>query len=177
VYLPCTLAAGAGAGAIASTEPVNDAAAASPSAADQRLARTDLAGMKALIVDDDFRNIFALTAFLERGHLKVISAESGEEGVATLKRTPDVDVVLMDIMMPIMDGYATMRAMRKLPLAADLPIIAITASVSAGERQRCIDAGASAYVPKPVDTAELLLLLREWLPIASTTSPNGAEQN
>jgi CheY-like chemotaxis protein len=133
--------------------------------------------MKALVVDDDFRNIFALTALLERGHFEVISAESGEEGIATLKATPDIDIVLMDIMMPVMDGYATMRAMRKLPLAADLPIIAITANVSAGEGQRCIDAGASAYVPKPVETTELLQLLSEWLPRAQRVSPNGAHSN
>jgi CheY-like chemotaxis protein len=123
-----------------------------------------LAGMKALVVDDDFRNIFALTSLLERGHLEVISAESGEEGIALLERTPDVDIVLLDIMMPVMDGYATMRAMRRLPERASLPIVAVTANVTAGERQRCIDAGASAYVSKPVDTDELLLVLGEWLP-------------
>jgi CheY-like chemotaxis protein len=120
--------------------------------------------MKALVVDDDFRNIFALTSLLERGHLEVISAESGEEGIALLERTPDVDIVLLDIMMPVMDGYATMRAMRRLPERASLPIVAVTANVTAGERQRCIDAGASAYVSKPVDTDELLLVLGEWLP-------------
>jgi len=130
-------------------------------------------GMRVLIVDDDFRNIFALTALLERGHVEVISAESGEEGIATLKRTPDVDIVLMDIMMPVMDGYATMRAMRKLPLAENVPIVAITAHVSAGERQRCIDAGASAYIPKPVDTTELLLLLSEWLPGITHSASDG----
>ena len=85
--------------------------------------------------------------------------------------------MLMDIMMPVMDGYATMRAMRKLPLAADLPIVAITANVSAGERQRCIDAGASAYVPKPVDTTDLLLLLSEWLPGITRTNSDGADSN
>ncbi len=98
------------------------------------------------MVDVDVGHIFALAPLLERGQFEVISAESGEEGIAALKRIPDIDIVLIDIMMPVMDGYATMRAMRKLPLTADLPIIAITANVSAGERQRCIDAGASAYV-------------------------------
>jgi CheY-like chemotaxis protein len=149
----------------------------SPPPASQSSAGGDLSGMKALIVDDDFRNIFALTALLERGRVEVISAESGEEGIATLKRTPDLDIVLMDIMMPVMDGYATMRAMRKLPLAADLPIVAITANVSAGERQRCIDAGASAYIPKPVDTTELLLLLSEWLPGITRAAQDGADSD
>jgi signal transduction histidine kinase/ActR/RegA family two-component response regulator len=123
-----------------------------------------LGGMKALVVDDDFRNIFALTALLERVHLDVVSAESGEEAIEVLKQTPDIDIVLVDIMMPGIDGYATMRAMRKGVRGAELPLVAFTAKVDEGERQRCIDAGASACVPKPVDTAALLLLLGEWLP-------------
>jgi signal transduction histidine kinase/CheY-like chemotaxis protein/HAMP domain-containing protein len=140
-----------------------------------RLAGAGLAGMKALVVDDDFRNIFALTALLERGMVEVISAESGEEGVAILQRTPDIDVVLVDIMMPLMDGYATIRTMRDLPGREELPILAVTANVAAGERQRCIDAGASAYVAKPVETTELLLVLGEWLPSAVHTGrpPDG----
>jgi two-component system, chemotaxis family, sensor kinase CheA len=135
-----------------------------PEPAPQRLLGSGLAGMKALIVDDDIRNIFALTTLLERGRLEVISAESGEEGVAALERTPDIDVVIVDIMMPVMDGYATIRAMRQLPWGRDLPILALTANVAAGTRQRCIDAGASAYVSKPVEAADLLLILSEWLP-------------
>jgi signal transduction histidine kinase/HAMP domain-containing protein/ActR/RegA family two-component response regulator len=133
----------------------------SPPAAGQ--AGTSLAGRKALVVDDDFRNIFALTALLERGKLEVVSAESGEEAVALLKRTPDIDIVLVDIMMPVMDGYATMRAIRKLPSGKDLPIVAVTANVAPETRQRCIDAGASTYVAKPVESANLLLVLSEWL--------------
>jgi CheY-like chemotaxis protein len=117
-----------------------------------------------LVVDDDIRNVFALTSLLERCELEVVSTQSGQEGVDILKATPDIDIVLVDIMMPIMDGYATMRAMRKLTPTDDLPIIAVTAGVEAGERQRCIDAGATAYVTKPVDTASLLLVLGEWLP-------------
>jgi CheY-like chemotaxis protein len=135
----------------------------SPSPPPERPAGVGLAGMKALVVDDDFRNIFALTALLERGHLEVVSAESGEEGVAMLAATPDIDIVLVDMMMPVMDGYATFRAMRGLHGREELPIIALTANVAAGERQRCIDAGASAYVSKPVETADLLVLLGEWL--------------
>jgi signal transduction histidine kinase/CheY-like chemotaxis protein/HAMP domain-containing protein len=121
------------------------------------------AALKVLVVDDDFRNIFALTVLLERGHLDVISAESGQEAIAVLQQTPDISLVLTDIMMPVMNGYETIRAIRKLPQCADLPILAITASVTAGERERCIDAGASAYIPKPVD-ADLLVVLGEWLP-------------
>ncbi len=123
-----------------------------------------LGGMKALVVDDDFRNIFALTALLERVDLDVVSAESGEDAIEVLKQTPDIDIVLVDIMMPGIDGYATMRAMRKLVRGAELPLVAFTAKVEEGERQRCIDAGASAYIPKPVDTEALLLLLGQWLP-------------
>ena len=123
-----------------------------------------LAGMKALVVDDDFRNIFALTTLLERCHIEVLSAESGEAGIAILSETPDLDVVLLDMMMPVMDGYAAMRTMRRLPSREDIPIVALTANVASGERQRCLDAGASAYVSKPVDTADLLLVLGRWRP-------------
>ena len=136
-------------------------------------AGTGLAGMKVLVVDDDFRNIFALTALLKRVQVEVVSAESGEQGIAALNQAPDVDLVLVDIMMPGMDGYATMRAMRKLPMAAELPLVAFSAKVGDGERQRCIDAGASAYVPKPVDTAQLLAILGEWLPACAPS--NGHE--
>jgi CheY-like chemotaxis protein len=122
---------------------------------------------KVLVIDDDFRNIFALKSLLERGGLDVISAESGEEGLEILGRTPDVDIVLVDIMMPVMDGYAAIRAMRSLPEGGTLPIVAITANVTAGESKRCIDAGASAYVSKPVDTDELLALLGDRLGPAS----------
>jgi signal transduction histidine kinase/HAMP domain-containing protein/ActR/RegA family two-component response regulator len=118
-----------------------------------------LAGRTALVVDDDFRNIFALKSLLERGGLEVLSAESGLEGVEILARTPGIDVALVDIMMPVMDGYATIRAMRELTGRGALPIVALTANVAAGESRRCIDAGASAYVSKPVDTDELLALL------------------
>jgi CheY-like chemotaxis protein/two-component sensor histidine kinase len=126
---------------------------------------TALAGMKVLVVDDDIRNIFAMTTLLERGKLEVISAESGEEALALLGRTPDTEIVLVDIMMPVMDGYATMRAMRKLPGCEHLPIIAVTAKVGPGERQRCMEAGATAYVPKPVQNGpDFLATLVESLP-------------
>ena len=127
---------------------------------------------KILVVDDDFRNIFAMSALLERGHADVVVAESGSEALVALERTPDVDIVLMDIMMPIMDGYDTIRAIRALEQFQDLPIIAVTGKVMPGERQRCIDAGASDYVPKPVDSAELFAALRPWLP--TTAQPTAA---
>ena len=131
----------------------------------RRVARADLAGTKVLVIDDDVRNIFAMTALLERGHAEVLSAESGQEGVATLARTADIDMVLVDIMMPVMDGYDTIRAMRELPSCADLPIVAVTAKVGAGEFQSCLDAGASGYIPKPVENgAKFLLDLGQWLP-------------
>jgi signal transduction histidine kinase/ActR/RegA family two-component response regulator len=128
-----------------------------------------LSGRTALVIDDDFRNIFALKSLLERGGLNVVSAESGEEGLEILARTPDIDVVLVDIMMPVMDGYAAIRAMRSLPAGHTLPIVALTANVAAGESRRCIDAGASAYVSKPVDTDELLTLLVDRLQPALPT--------
>ncbi|MFL5512842.1 MAG: response regulator, partial [Gemmatimonadales bacterium] len=131
----------------------------------EQLHRTDptLTGRKALIVDDDVRNIFALTTFLERSEMKVVYAESGRDGIARLQDTPDVDVVLMDVMMPEMDGYETMRAIREMPRFRNLPIIAVTAKAMKGDREKCIDAGASDYIAKPVDMDQLLSLLRVWL--------------
>ena len=117
-----------------------------------------------LIVDDDFRNIFALTALLERGKVEVVAAESGAAALGILERRNDIDIVLMDIMMPGMNGYETMEAIRRRPELADLPIIAVTGKVVGGERGRCLAAGASDYIPKPVDTAELLGALRQWFP-------------
>ena len=116
------------------------------------------------MVDDDYRNIFAMTAVLERGRANVAVAESGAEAIATLEQTPDIDVVLMDIMMPVMDGYDTIRAIRQISRFQVLPIVAVTGKAAAGERQRCLDAGADDYIPKPVDTAELLASLSPWLP-------------
>ena len=146
---------------------VAEAPASQPSPPPQQWGNTRLTGMKALVVDDDFRNIFALTTLLERGHLEVVSAESGRDGVAILEQTPDIDIVLVDIMMPVMDGYATIRAMRNLPSGRDVPILAVTANVTPGERQRCIDAGASEYISKPIETDDLLLVLDRLLPVAT----------
>jgi signal transduction histidine kinase/CheY-like chemotaxis protein/HAMP domain-containing protein len=127
-------------------------------------------GTKILLVDDDFRNLFALSAMLERGHAEVVVAENGTEAIETLERLGDIDIVLMDIMMPVMDGYETLHAIRAIDRFKDLPMIAVTGKVVAGERQRCIDAGANDYVPKPVDGSELVAILRPWLQATRSTS-------
>ncbi|MDX2099500.1 MAG: response regulator [Leptolyngbyaceae cyanobacterium bins.59] len=131
----------------------------------ERLYQTDpvLAGKKVLIVDDDVRNIFALTSMLEQHHMEIIYAENGRDGINTLINNPDIDVVLMDVMMPEMDGYETMQAIRDREEFLPLPIIALTAKAMMGDREKCLEAGASDYIPKPVDTEQLLSLLRVWL--------------
>ncbi|HEX5443583.1 MAG TPA: response regulator, partial [Pirellulales bacterium] len=126
-------------------------------------AETILAGKKVLVVDDDIRNIFAMTSLLERHDMEVVSADNGRAALDRLAETPDIDVVLMDVMMPEMDGYATMQAMRASESHALLPIIALTAKAMKGDREKCIDAGASDYIAKPVDTEHLLAMLRVWL--------------
>jgi HAMP domain-containing protein/signal transduction histidine kinase/CheY-like chemotaxis protein len=123
----------------------------------------DLAGAKVLIVDDDIRNIYSLTSVLETYGINVIHAERGRDGIALLEQTPDVDVALVDIMMPEMDGYETMREIRQRPALADLPIISVTAKAMKGDRQKCLDAGASDYIAKPVDLDLLMALLRVWV--------------
>jgi CheY-like chemotaxis protein len=122
-----------------------------------------LAGKKVLIVDDDIRNIFAMTSLLEPFGMQIHSAETGRSAIETLQDNQDIDVVLMDIMMPDMDGYDTMRAIRKLSKFRQLPIIALTAKAMKGDREKCIEAGASDYISKPVDTEQLLAMLRVWL--------------
>jgi len=124
-----------------------------------------------LVVDDDFRNIFALSALLERGHAAVTVAESGQDAIAILQQMPDIDIMLMDIMMPGMDGYATMRAIRSCSGIETIPIVAVTGKVMAGERERCLEAGANDYIPKPVDTEELLAALLPWLPVVTQPRP------
>ena len=118
---------------------------------------------KVLVVDDDARNIFALTTVLENQEMEVISATNGRQAIEMLKAQPDVTVVLMDIMMPEMDGYETMREIRRLPEFSALPILALTAKAMKGDREKCLVAGASDYIAKPVNTNELLSLLRVWL--------------
>ncbi|HYD34300.1 MAG TPA: response regulator, partial [Methylophilaceae bacterium] len=118
---------------------------------------------KVLIVDDDLRNIFALSSVLERQEMEVLHAENGKSGIQVLEKNPDVEIVLMDIMMPEMDGYDTMRAIRKISRFRSLPIITLTAKAMKGDRDKCIAAGASDYITKPVDVAQLLSLMRVWL--------------
>ncbi|MCE3261056.1 MAG: response regulator [Pseudoduganella sp.] len=122
-----------------------------------------LAGRKVLIVDDDLRNIFALSSLLERQQMQVSFAENGRDGIEVLERDPSIEIVLMDIMMPEMDGYDTMRAIRRIPKFRSLPIITLTAKAMKGDRDKCIAAGASDYITKPVDVAQLLSLMRVWL--------------
>ncbi|HEV2609577.1 MAG TPA: response regulator, partial [Noviherbaspirillum sp.] len=122
-----------------------------------------LAGRKVLIVDDDLRNIFALSSVLERQQMKVSFAENGRDGIEVLEKDPSIEIVLMDIMMPEMDGYDTMRAIRNIPKFKLLPIITLTAKAMKGDRDKCIAAGASDYITKPVDVAQLLSLMRVWL--------------
>ena len=116
-----------------------------------------------LIVDDDIRNIFALTSALERQHMEVVYAENGKDGIEMLQKTPGIDGVLMDIMMPGMDGFEAMQAIRKIGKFKSVPIIAVTAKAMKGDRQKCLEAGASDYIIKPVETEQLLSLLRIWL--------------
>ncbi|MBD2158593.1 response regulator [Leptolyngbya sp. FACHB-16] len=131
----------------------------------ERLQHNDpaLTGKKVLIVDDDVRNIFALTSLLEQYEMDVLFAENGRAGIEMLQANPDVGIVLMDVMMPELDGYETTRLIRQQERFRTLPIIALTAKAMQGDREKCIEAGASDYITKPVDTEQLLTLLRLWL--------------
>jgi CheY-like chemotaxis protein len=131
----------------------------------ERLRNSDetLQGQMALLVDDDARNIFALSSVLERRGMKVVTATTGREAISILQSQGDIAIVLMDIMMPEMDGYETMRAIRSDPTLRRLPIIALTAKAMKGDRERCLEAGASDYLAKPVNTEQLLSALRMWL--------------
>ncbi len=122
-----------------------------------------LVGRKALLVDDDARNIFALSSVLERRGMEVLTATTGSEAIDLLEATPGVAIVLMDIMMPEMDGYQTMEVIRANSDFRRLPIIALTAKAMKGDREKCLEAGASDYLAKPVNTEQLLSALRIWL--------------
>jgi CheY-like chemotaxis protein len=128
-----------------------------------RMADSVFHGKRILIVDDDIRNVFALTSALEMRGMKVVYAENGREGVTKLRESPQVDLVLLDVMMPEMDGYETARAIRGMPRFETLPIISLTAKAMKGDRDKCIAAGASDYITKPVDVDQLLSLMRVWL--------------
>src|SRR6185437_16775422 len=117
----------------------------------------------ALIADDDVRNIFSLTRALELHGMKVVAALDGKEALKNLNENQDVDVVLMDMMMPEMDGYETIREIRTMNQYKDVPILAVTAKAMMGDREKCIAVGASDYISKPVDIDQLISLLRVWL--------------
>jgi CheY-like chemotaxis protein len=127
-----------------------------------QLRKTDpsLVGKTILVVDDDVRNIFALTSLLEEHNIKVVHAENGRAGIELLQSRPDIDLVLMDIMMPEMDGYETMSTIRQIPQFRTLPIVALTAKAMKGDRAKCLEAGASDYITKPVDLEQLFSVLR-----------------
>ena len=123
----------------------------------------DLVGRTVLLVDDDSRNIFALSSVLERRGMKVLTATTGREAIEIVSATPSLAIVLMDIMMPEMDGYRTIGKIRENPAYRRLPIIALTAKAMKGDREKCLEAGASDYLAKPVNTEQLLSALRMWL--------------
>jgi CheY-like chemotaxis protein len=131
----------------------------------ERLNRSDedLVGKTALLVDDDARNIFALSSMLERRGMRVLAATTGGEAIELVQSTPDLAIVLMDIMMPEMDGYQTIAAIRENPIFRRLPIIALTAKAMKGDREKCLESGASEYLAKPVNTEQLLTAMRGWL--------------
>jgi CheY-like chemotaxis protein len=122
-----------------------------------------LKGHKVLVVDDDARNIYALAALLESQEMEVLSATNGRQAIEMVQQTPEISAVLMDIMMPEMDGYQTMREIRKDSRFGSLPILALTAKAMKGDREKCLEAGASDYIAKPVNSDQLLSLLRVWL--------------
>ena len=126
-------------------------------------AAADIAGAKVLIVDDDIRNLYSHTSVLETYGVEVLHAERGRDGIALLEQYPDIDAALIDIMMPEMDGYETIRESRRQPRLADLALISVTAKAMKGDRQKCLDAGASDYIAKPVDLELLMALLRVWI--------------
>jgi CheY-like chemotaxis protein len=131
----------------------------------ERLHASDevLVDKKVLVVDDDVRNIFALSSILEQHNMKVLSAGTGREAIDILESTPDLSLVLMDIMMPEMDGFETMRVIRQKPQLRRLPMIALTAKAMKGDREKCLEAGASDYIAKPVNPDQLVSLMRVWL--------------
>jgi len=129
----------------------------------------DLMGKAVLVVDDDVRNIYAVTTVLEGQGMKVVFAENGRDGIELLRKTPDVSLVLMDVMMPEMDGYETMRQIRRIPEYRTLPILALTAKAMKGDREKCLEAGASDYITKPVDPDRLLSMMRVWMYAPSVT--------
>ena len=124
----------------------------------------DLRGRRLLLVDDDMRNLFALSKVLRAKGIDVVMAQDGRKALDTLDKDTDIELVLMDIMMPVMDGYETMREIRAKPAVARVPIIALTAKAMRGDREKCLEAGANDYLSKPIDVDRLLSMIRVWLP-------------
>ena len=122
-----------------------------------------LHGRKVLVIDDDIRSGFALTSMLEQHGMKVVYAENGREGIERLQQHPNTDVVLLDIMMPELDGYETAQAIRAMPGFEHLPIISLTAKAMKGDKEKALAAGASDYIAKPVDVEQLVTMMRAWL--------------
>lgn len=143
---------------------------------ERQVSNADLTGAKVLIVDDDIRNIYSLTSVLETYDITVLHAERGAEGISLLEQTPGIDVALIDIMMPEMDGYETMQEIRSRPHISDIPLISVTAKAMKGDRQKCLQAGASDYIAKPVDIDLLLALLRVWVGRSRAHSPHAVER-
>jgi CheY-like chemotaxis protein len=135
-----------------------------------------LAGRTVLIVDDDVRNVFALTSALELHGLRVLYADNGADGIALLARHPEVDIVLMDAMMPDLDGNETTRLIRNLPEGADLPVVFLTAKAMPGDRETSLAAGASDYVTKPVDLDELLATIASWVGLRARTEAEPGDE-
>jgi CheY-like chemotaxis protein len=126
-----------------------------------------LRGKKVLLVDDDPRNLFAVTSLLERRDINVVCASTAQEGLALLNETPDIDLVLMDIMLPGVDGYEATRQIRSQPEHTRMPIIALTAKAMPGDREKCMEAGCTAFVAKPVDVNRLILTMKEALGVGA----------
>jgi HAMP domain-containing protein/signal transduction histidine kinase/response regulator RpfG family c-di-GMP phosphodiesterase len=155
---------------VAGAEPRLEIVAQAPDSVSASRKVPELAGAKILIVDDDIRNIYSLTSVLESYEVEVLHAERGKDGILILEQTPGIDIALIDIMMPEMDGYETMQQIRERAALAEVPLIAVTAKAMKGDRQKCLDAGASDYIAKPVDIDLLLALLRVWIARARETA-------
>jgi CheY-like chemotaxis protein len=143
--------------------------APAPEALDSRADRTSLSEATILVVDDDPRNTFAVTSLLESWGALVMTAENAQRGIALLEAHPEIGVVLMDIMMPEIDGFTATRRIRSLPRFRELPIVALTSKVMKGDRERCLAAGCSDFIAKPIDPPRLLSVLRRWLHRRDTT--------
>jgi CheY-like chemotaxis protein len=135
----------------------------------------ELYGRRVLLIDDDVRNLFAITSVLERCQMHVVCASTAQEGISALTANPDIDIVLMDIMLPGMDGYQATQKIRSIPAFRRLPIVALTAKAMPGDREKCLDAGCSAFVAKPVDLNRLIFTMKQTL--GSQRSPHEQQQD